>query len=193
MINPLPTHALPAAWPQRLTSRIRSVWGTAPRQPAQPVSAHPVVASQPVLLTVRTFIPPAQTAVVGLAVVGELNRHTYTTLIDVATTHHHQGWRALLLDLRQTTQIELSGLFALLSIAQLYSGESLLDPEIGWAGLRQAAEAVTPALGERVKLLAPSPAVVTALEQASFCRFFEHYADLEAALAAFFFIKMDTM
>ena len=50
----------------------------------------------------------------------------------------------------------------------------MLAPEIGWEGLHQA-EAVTPALDERVKLLAPSPAAAMALEGASFCRFFAHY------------------
>jgi hypothetical protein len=53
-------------------------------------------------------------------------------LIEAANTHYSQGRRGLLLDLRQTSQIELSGLFALLNIARLYSGESLLDPEEGW-------------------------------------------------------------
>jgi hypothetical protein len=184
MINLIPSNALPATWPQRLSSAVKTAWETTFRRPAQPVTAPPVVTGKPVLLTVQVTLPPARPDVVCLAVAGELNRHTYTTLIDMASAHYHPGRRALLLDLRQTTQIELSGLFALLSIARLYSGQPLLDPEVGWVGLHRATEEVTPALGKRVKLLAPSSAAVAALEQASFCRFFAHYPDWETALAA---------
>jgi anti-anti-sigma regulatory factor len=103
-------------------------------------------------------------------------------LIDIASAYYHQGRRGLVLDLRQTSQIELSGLFALLSIARLYNGQPLLDPEAGWVGLHEAAEEVTPALGERVKLVAPSPVAAAALERANFCHFFTHYPDLDTAL-----------
>jgi hypothetical protein len=41
------------------------------------------------------------------------------------------------------------------------------------------------AMQERVKLLAPSPAVVRAIQNASFSRFLEIYIDLPAVLAAF--------
>lgn len=52
-------------------------------------------------------------SVVCLVVAGELNRQTYTSLIDLASAHYRPKRRGLLLDLRQTTQFELSGLFAL--------------------------------------------------------------------------------
>lgn len=184
MINLIPSHALPATWPQRLTRAVKTAWETTFRRPAQPVTAPLLAASNAILLTVRTIPQPARPDVVCLAVAGELNRQTYTSLIDLASAHYHPGRRGLLLDLRQTRRIELSGLFALLSVARLYSGQTLLDPEAGWAGLHAAVEEITPALGERVKLLAPSPAAVAALEQASFCRFFAHYPDWETALAA---------
>lgn len=185
MINPTQANSSSIVWPQYLTGAVKAIWRTARRRPAQPAFAHPVAESKAVLLTVRAFLPPAQTTVVCLAVEGTLNRYTYMSLIDMACAHYHQGRRRLLLDLRQTSQIELSGIFALYNIARLYGGQSLLDPEAGWAGLHQIAEDVTPALGTRVKLLAPSPVVVAALERASFCRFLDHYADWEAALAAF--------
>jgi hypothetical protein len=183
MINPTQANSSSIVWPQCLTGAVKAIWRTARRRPAQPAFARPVAESKAVLLTVRAFLPPAQTTVVCLAVEGTLNRHTYMSLIDMACAHYHQGRRRLLLDLRQTTQIELSGIFALLNIARLYSDQSLLDPEAGWAGLHQIAEDVTPALGERVKLLAPSPAAASALEQASFCRFFTCYPDLDTALS----------
>lgn len=174
--------AWPLGWLHRLSSRWQALWQRAAQRQPESTVAHTKVEHEPALLTVRTILPPGQTAVVCLAVAGELNRHTYTSLIEVASSHYYQGWRALVLDLRQTTQIELSGLFALLSIARLYSGQPLLDPEAGWAGLHEAAEAVTPALGERVKLIAPSPAAAAALERANFCCFFTRYPDLDTAI-----------
>ena len=88
-----------------------------------------------------------------------------------------------MLDLRQTTQIELSGLFALGNVTRLYSGLPLIDPEMGWTALRAAAESVTPTLGECIKVVAPSPAATAALASASFCRFFTCYPDMATALA----------
>ena len=185
MLNPMLSKALSATWPQRLTSAIKTAWAVTFRQPAQPVIASPLTASKPVLFSVRTIPAPTRPDVACLVVEGVLNHHTYTSLIDLASTHYDQGRSGLLLDLRQTTQIELSGFFALLNIARLYSGQTLLDPEAGWAGLHAAVEEITPALGERVKLIAPSSEVATALAGTSFSQFFGHYADYETALAAF--------
>ncbi len=164
---------------------LKTVWLPTAKHSSPLATAGTVAESKACLLTLTASLPLGQTAVLCLAVEGKLNCHTYMSLIDTARVHYSQGQRALLLDLRQTTEIELSGLFALLSIAYLYAGQSLLDPEEGWRGLRVAAEAATPALGERLKLLTPCSRVVAALERASFCQFLECYGALEAAIAAF--------
>ena len=184
MINPTQSAPTLLTWPRWLTSRVQAVWETL-HQPTQVADVPTVADSKPALLTLQASLPLGHSAVVCLAVAGKLNCHTYLHLIETAHTHYQQGRRGLLLDLRQTTQIELSGLFALLSIARLYSGQSLLDPEAGWAGLRRAAESATPALGERVKLLAPSPVAAKALQGASFCRFLDHYPDMDTAMTTF--------
>lgn len=182
MTNLSHTHSTRLPWSHWLASLAKTVSGTL-RQPQASAIAHTVAESQPVQLILRAFLPPEHATVVCVMVEGELNRHTYTCLIDAVSAHYRQGRCTLLLDLSQTIQIELSGRFALLSIARLYSGQPLLDPEAGWAGLRAAAEAVTPALGERVKLIAPSPAATDALARASFCRFFTCYPDLDTAMS----------
>ena len=123
-------------------------------------------------------------AAAHVQVTGELDRFTYEALIHTAADLYSRGRRNLILDLRQTTRVELSGLFALLSIAHLYSGKSLLDPEGGWAALHNAAEAMTPVMGQRVKLLA-TPAMMQAVRMTSFCDIFEIYTDPEIASAAF--------
>lgn len=174
----------PMGWLHQLNNRLKTVRQQIAHRQAKAQITAPRAEYEPVSLTVRASLPLGRTDVVCLTVEGELNRHTYLSLIETACTHYHAGRRYLLLDLRQTTQIELSGLFALLYIARLYSGQPLLDPEAGWAELRRGVDNVSPALGERVKLLAPSLAAVAALERASFCRCFTRYPNLETAMSA---------
>lgn len=174
--------SLPVGWSHRLSSELQAVWQRTTLRQCQPTVVPTRVEHQPVALSLRATLPPGQTAVVYIAVEGELNRHTYMQLIEIAYAHYQQGRRYLMLDLRQTTQIELSGLFALLSVARLYSGQPLLDPEAGWVALRQGAESATPGLGERVKLIAPSPSAAGALARAHFCQFLTRYSDLDTAL-----------
>lgn len=182
-----PTQSLPwsIGWSHRLRSGLRAVWERVALRRLQPPSAATSDKHEPIQLTLRTSLLPGQANVAYLVVEGQLNRQTYLSLIEAANLYYQQGHRYLLLDLRQTTQIELSGLFALLSIAQLYSGQPLLDPEAGWVALRQGTTLASPVWGERVKLLAPSPAAVAALQRANFCRFFTRYPDIEAAMTAF--------
>ena len=120
-----------------------------------------------------------------LQVQGVLNRLTYLAFMAKAQESYAQGARYLLLDLRQTRQIELSGLFALVSIARLFGGEEPLDPEGGWAVLHAAAGEFNETMGQRVKLLALSPEVRRSLTNGGFCQRLPLYDDETAALAAF--------
>jgi len=106
-------------------------------------------------------------------------------LVETARTHYLEGRRALLLDLSQTTAIDISGFFALLNIARLYSDKAMLDPDEGWQAIRGPMRESNPTLGKYVKLLAPSPHLCAAFERAGFCSFLERYPDLESAMAAF--------
>lgn len=179
-LSPTQTTTLP--WPQRFTTAVKTLWGAA--RPAAPTTTvETVTSAKPVLLALRASQPPGRPDVLCVTVAGELSSATYAVLVEAAALHYQQGRRYLLLDLRQTTQIQLSGLFTLYNIARLYSGLPVLDPDLGWAALRAAAESVTPTLGEYIKVVAPSPAAAAALAQASFCRFFTCYPDMATALA----------
>lgn len=175
---------MPTLLPRWIVNRLTIPSPQVQRQPTPTVGA-PTVERPACSSTVRVTLLHGWSTGACLQVTGALDRFSYEALIENATTLYGQGRRHLLIDLRQTTRVELSGLFALLSIARLYSGQTLLDPESGLAGLRWAAETATPALGERVKLLAPSPSAAAALQGASFCQFLIHYPDLETALAEF--------
>jgi ABC-type transporter Mla MlaB component len=151
------------------------------RRPQADVAATMVDAPS---LAIQVALLHGLTAAAHVQVVGELDRFTYEALIETAHDLYRRGRRNLLLDLRQLKRIELSGFFALLSIAHLYSGRPLPNPEAGWTALRNAAEEITPTMGQRVKLLA-TPAMTHLIRTNHFCDCFEIYADPESANAAF--------
>lgn len=174
----------PAPWFLWPTNIAKSVYNTViKRSPAVPATQS--IIRKPCPLTLVESVPPSHPHILCLSLVGELNRHSCTTLLETAITHHNRGRRALILDLAQTTVVELSGLFVLLNIARHYSGQTMLDPEGGWQALRESLHATTPTLGERVKLLAPSPQATAALDRTPFCHFLERHPDLDSAIATF--------
>lgn len=139
----------------------------------------------PPTLNLHASLPQGRAQVTVLAVEGVLNRHSYEALIDAARDLYVHGRRSLLVDLRKLKQIELSGLFALHSIAHLYAGGTMLDPDLGWSALQAATHNSRTEMSRRVKLLLPQPAVRKLIRRTSFCRFFEIYDDLDNAIAAF--------
>jgi hypothetical protein len=97
---------------------------------------------------------------------GAINHRTYLDLIAAAQQAYKRGARHLLLDLHDVNELELSGLFALHSIARLFAGASLLDPECGWRGLRATAENFPGDVNRYLKLIQPSPVAEQALQRA---------------------------
>jgi hypothetical protein len=140
---------------------------------------------RPTALTLAVSYPPNRLHLAVLHVKGALNHETYEEFIARAAALYAYGCRQLIIDLCQTRQIELSGLFALHSIARLYGGEPLLNPTIGWTALQREAQHVTRAMHEGVKLVYPSCTVACTIRQASFCWFLQIYNDLFAAMDSF--------
>ena len=139
----------------------------------------------PPTLNLHASLPQGRAQVTVLAVEGVLNRHTYEALIDAARDLYVHERRALLIDLRKLAQLELSGLFALHSIAHLYTGGALLNPELGWTVLQVATHNSRPEMSRWVKLLLLQPTMCKRIRRIGFCRFFEIYDDLDSAIAAF--------
>ena len=115
---------------------------------------------------------------------GPLNYRTYLDFMAAAQDLHTSGAQRLLIDLHDVTSLELSGLFALHNVARLFAGADLLDAEGGWVGLRAAAEEIHTSLGERVKLIAPSPAAEYTLRGSALGRCLDGYTDVATAVAA---------
>lgn len=120
-----------------------------------------------------------------LQVRGAVTCQTYLDFIAAAETAYRHGARRLVVDLSGVAALELSGLFALYSIASLYAGEGLLDPEHGWPTLCAVGDEVPETLPRHVKLVSPSAVAAAALGRAIFCRCFEVYASLDAAIVSF--------
>jgi hypothetical protein len=167
-----------------ITTWIQNLLMTLSRQAAQPAFAPTKEqTAEGLTLYIRQECQPVPVTVLELH--GALDRKGYEAFIATATKLHQEGARRLLIDLRFVTGLELAGLFALYSVARLYAGEALLDPAVGWAALRRAAEEHLPALGKHFKLARASPQVERVLQQASFGRTLPRYPDLPLALAAF--------
>jgi hypothetical protein len=115
---------------------------------------------------------------------GVLDRYALHEFIMIAKTLYQAGARQMVIDLNQVTALELSGLFALHSIAHLYAGEGLLDPEHGWAILHHLANKTLTEAYRSIKLVSAAPVTVAAIGRTSFSHCFERYTTLEAALAA---------
>jgi hypothetical protein len=112
---------------------------------------------------------------------GPLDRRTVAALIDCAADLYANGTRRLLIDLSATPRIELSGLFALHSIARLYRGDPLPDPEDGWSALHEAAQVAPAAHGEGIRLVAPA-AIARVISQSKVCQLLVVYNELERAM-----------
>lgn len=115
---------------------------------------------------------------------GPLNYRTYLDFMAAVQSVHASGAQRLLIDLHDVTSLELSGLFVLHNVARLFAGAALLDPEVGWVGLRAAAEEIPAALSDHVKLIAPSPAAEQSLRNSALGRCLDVYPDVATAVAA---------
>ena len=89
-------------------------------------------------------------------------------------------------DMGEVPFMSSSGLMALHSIALLMRGEEPPDPEHGWSAFHSMGREVKGGgVQDRVKLENVQPRVERALQMARFDQYFEHYADLDEAVASF--------
>ena len=116
---------------------------------------------------------------------GQLDGQNFEELIRKAREVHNAGARAILLDMDALTYISSAGLVALHTIALTLRGESVPDPQQGWAALKSMDRTRDGGLQENIKLLNPRPEVKSVLEMVGFTGFFEVFSDLREAVQAF--------
>ena len=118
---------------------------------------------------------------------GELDASNYEQLISRAEALYEEGTRNLLLDLDKVDFVSSSGLIGLHSTALIMRGETLADPEEGWAAFRAVSRDMLKSKNQEVhfKLLKPQPIVRKVLNTSGFSDLMPIYEDEEAAVASF--------
>ena len=105
--------------------------------------------------------------------------------IDLAKSAYQKGATDFLIDMSDLNFMSSAGLVALLSIIKLMSGESLPDPEHGWDALHEIHRTRDHGVQQHVKLLKPLPNVDKVLKMSGMKKFFEIFAEKQAAIASF--------
>ncbi|HMZ06644.1 MAG TPA: STAS domain-containing protein [Anaerolineales bacterium] len=118
-------------------------------------------------------------------IIGDVDSSTYTDVIKKSQEAYDEGVRDLLLDMEKVPYVSSAGLMALHSVARIYAGHSLSNPDGGRPIFRAINPREDGSAREHVKLMALQPAVSQVLDVVGLGMFFEVYGDLESALSSF--------
>lgn len=116
---------------------------------------------------------------------GKLDSNSFQRLIDEAKKAYDGGARDLVLDMTKLTYISSAGIVSLHSVAKLFRGEAMPDPEQGWGAIRSADKDRDSGAQQHVKMCGVPPEVRSVLDVVGFSNFFEMHADLQNAIASF--------
>ena len=116
---------------------------------------------------------------------GKLDGQTYQDLIDKTRELYNSGTRNMLIDMTDLTYISSAGLVSLHTMALLMRGESLPDPEQGWANVKNMDRSRGMGIQENVKLFNPRPEVQSVLDMVGFSQIFAVFTDREQALQSY--------
>ena len=116
---------------------------------------------------------------------GKLDSNSFQLLIDEAKKTYDGGARDLVLDMTKLTYISSAGIVSLHSVAKLFRGEEMPDPEQGWGAIRSAEKERDSGSQQHVKMCGVPPEVRSVLDVVGFSSFFEIFADLPSAVASF--------
>lgn len=116
---------------------------------------------------------------------GKLDSNSFQRLIDEARKAYNGGARDLVLDMSKLTYISSAGIVSLHSVAKLFRGEEMPDPEKGWSAIRSAEQERATDTQRHVKMCGVPPEVRSVLDVVGFSSFFEIHPDLPSAIASF--------
>lgn len=116
---------------------------------------------------------------------GKLDSNSFQRLIDEAKKVYDGGARDLVLDMTKLTYISSAGIVSLHSVAKLFRGEEMPDPEKGWGAIRSAEKERDSGVQVHVKMCGVPPEVRSVLDVVGFSSFFEIFTDLQSAVASF--------
>ncbi len=118
---------------------------------------------------------------------GELDASNYESTIEKTQELYEAGARNLLLDLENVDFVSSSGLIALHTMALIMRGETLDNPEQGWAAFRAVSRDMLKSTDceAHFKLLKPQPLVLKVLDTSGFSSIMPIFDEEASALASF--------
>lgn len=116
---------------------------------------------------------------------GKLDSNSFQRLIDEAKKAYDSGARDMVLDMTKLTYISSAGIVSLHSIAKLFRGEEMPDPEKGWGAIRAVDKDRDGGTQVHVKMCGVPAEVRSVLDVVGFSSFFEMHNDLASAVASF--------
>jgi len=128
---------------------------------------------------------PGRDSVAVLRLEGELDASNFEALIAHGQQLYEGGVRHVLLDMSGVGYMGSSGLVALHSLVLILAGGRPPDPEAGWSAHHSIGPPAEGGSQNGLKILAPQPTVLRALERTGMSRFIAIHTDEEAALASF--------
>jgi anti-anti-sigma regulatory factor len=114
-----------------------------------------------------------------------LDSNSFQRLIDEAKKAYDGGARDLVLDMTKLIYISSAGIVSLYSVAKLFRGEDMPDPEKGWGAIRSAEKDRDSGVQEHVKICGVPAEVRSVLDVVGFSSFFEMFPDSTQAVASF--------
>jgi anti-anti-sigma regulatory factor len=133
-------------------------------------------------MTIAHFDGDEETSVIHLS--GALNAASYQDLITEVKELCRSGVRQLVVDLRYTQEITISGLVALHISAMLLRGDEPPDPEAGWNAIHSLFRESEQRRQRNVRLVNTQPQVADLLERSGLSHYFPGYSRLETAVAS---------
>ncbi len=116
---------------------------------------------------------------------GDVDSHTYTDVINKAQEAFDEGARDLLIDLSKVPYVSSAGLMSLHTVVKIFSGHSAQPKDGGRPSFRAINKEQDSPARAHVKLLNPQPAVEQVLDMVGLKLFFDIYTDIETAVKSF--------
>jgi anti-anti-sigma regulatory factor len=133
-------------------------------------------------MTIAHFDGDEETSIIHLS--GGLNAASYQDLITEVEELCRAGVRQLVVDLRYTQEITISGLVALHISAMLLRGDEPPDPEAGWNAIRSLFRESRHRQQRNVRLVNTQAQVADVLERFGLSHYFPGCSRLETAVAS---------
>lgn len=120
-----------------------------------------------------------------MQITGNVDAASYTDVIDRAQQVYDDGARNLLIDMGKVEYVSSAGLMALHTVVRIFMGHSINTKNGGRPIFRSVNPQQDSAGRDRVKLLAPQPAVAQVLDVTGLKQFLQVFTNFDEAVRSF--------